>query len=244
VTIERPREEQLRFASTLSRANAAAFAAVGQMLDPESVLSEGGATRAVVRALPNGGLLAVGNSLPVRHLDVFCQARPRAGIGVWSQRGVAGIDGLVAGAAGAATAFGRPTALLIGDVSALHDIGGFAVAAEARTPFVVIVLNNGGGRIFEQLPFADGGVSEDTFRFWTTPHTTRFDGLARCFRLTHVFVTTLPDLDRELQRGFSTGGCSIIEVPVAPHGARDHYREIAVRVDEAVGPLLGALAPP
>jgi 2-succinyl-5-enolpyruvyl-6-hydroxy-3-cyclohexene-1-carboxylate synthase len=242
--MQAPLERQRRWATTLSRASAAAFDAVEKMLGRETRVSEGSATRAVVRALPSGGLLAVGNSLPVRHVDAFCRAAPQAAIGVWSQRGVAGIDGLVSGAAGAATASGRPTALLLGDVSALHDIGGFAVAAETDVPFVVVVLNNGGGRIFEQLPFADSGVSDDIFRFWTTPHATHFDGLARCFRLVHTSVTTPADLDRELQRGLARRGCTIVEVPVPPHGARDQYQEIAVRVDEAVGSFVGALAQP
>jgi 2-succinyl-5-enolpyruvyl-6-hydroxy-3-cyclohexene-1-carboxylate synthase len=231
------------WADALSRASTAAFDAVEALLG-EAALSEGSATRAVVGAVPNGGLLAIGNSLPVRHVDAFCRARPGAGVGVWSQRGVAGIDGLVAGAAGAAMASGRPTALLLGDVSALHDIGGFAVAAEVEVPLVVVILNNDGGRIFEQLPFAESGVSEDVFRFWTTPHQTHFDGLARCFRVDHARVTTVAELGVELGRGFGQRGCTVIEVPVPPHGARDEYRDIAARVDDAVSPFLATLACP
>ena len=214
----------------LARANAAAFDVVDSLLAQEATLSEGTATRAVVASVPSGGLLAIGNSLPARHVDVFCRARPDAGIGVWSQRGVAGIDGLVSGAAGAAMASGRPTALLLGDVSALHDIGGFAVAAEVEVPLVVVILNNGGGRIFEQLPFAESGVGEDVFRFWTTPHTTQFSGLAQCFRVDHARARTLSELESALQRGFAQRGCTIIEVLVPPHGAHDQYRELTLNV--------------
>lgn len=240
-----PRTARSRvWSEALAGASLAAFGVVDALLSAEQVLSEGTATRAVVAAVPSGGMLGIGNSLPVRHVDAFCRAAPAADLGVWSQRGVAGIDGLVAGAAGAAMASGRPTALLLGDVSALHDIGGFAVAAEVEVPFVVVILDNAGGRIFEQLPFAESGVSEDQFRFWTTPHATRFEGLAECFRVDHTRATTLAELEAQLRRGFGQRGCTIVEVPVPPHGARDQYRDLAAGVDAAVGPFLAGLAKP
>ena len=61
-------------------------------------------------------MLVVGNSLPVREVDAVLPASPRR-LTVASQRGANGIDGLVAGAAGAAVAANRPTLLLVGDVS-------------------------------------------------------------------------------------------------------------------------------
>ena len=57
---------------------------------------------------------------------------------VLSQRGASGIDGLIAGAAGAASAFDGPVTLLMGDVSALHDVSGLAVAGSARRSLAVV----------------------------------------------------------------------------------------------------------
>ena len=45
-------------------------------------------------------------------------------------------------------------ALLIGDVSFLHDLSGSSCLREARSPLVVVVIQNGGGRIFDLLPIA------------------------------------------------------------------------------------------
>lgn len=226
------------WSARLALANRAAWSAVEGVLSEELSLGEGSAVRAVVDAMPDGALLAIGNSLPVRHVDAFCRARALPAVGVCSQRGVAGIDGVVAGAAGAAVAHGGPTALIVGDVSALHDLGGFAVAAATGVPFVVVVLNNDGGRIFEQLPFGDTDLDEGYFRFWTTPHGVRFDGLSRLFPLAHVTAGTLDALRSALSRGLSQPGCTVIEVPVPPHGARDQYRALLARLDAAVAPLL------
>src|SRR6185295_6494041 len=101
-------------------------------------------------------------------VDAFCPSLP-AGVRVLSQRGVSGIDGLLAGAAGAASVTELPVTLLVGDVSFLHDVGGLALARHARAPLVIVVINNDGGRIFEQLPLARSGHSAALPHF-TTPH--------------------------------------------------------------------------
>ena len=65
------------------------------------------------------------------------------------QRGAAGIDGLVAGAAGARSVVAAPIALLLGDIALLHDAGGLAAASAVRGPLAIVVVHNDGGRIFE-----------------------------------------------------------------------------------------------
>ena len=66
--------------------------------------------------------LLVGNSLPIRDLDLFCSRIPK-NVQIFANRGVNGIDGHIATACGLATA--RPevkTVLVCGDLTALHDI--------------------------------------------------------------------------------------------------------------------------
>jgi len=55
----------------------------------------------VLKAIPAGSTLVIGNSLPVRHLDLYGRSAA-AKVAVICQRGANGIDGLIAGAAGAA----------------------------------------------------------------------------------------------------------------------------------------------
>lgn len=133
---------------------------------PSRGFCEADAVRVAIERMPEDSVLFLGNSLAPREANLHARARER-GPRVVAQRGLSGIDGLISGAAGAASASGAPTLLLLGDVSFLHDVGGLLTAKEVQTPLAIVVLNNGGGRIFEELPVATSGVD---LRFWTTPH--------------------------------------------------------------------------
>ncbi len=203
--------------------------------DSPSGLSEGAVARAVVAALPRGAFLALGNSLPIRQADTWC--RGDAGdVVVGSQRGASGIDGVVSGAAGAASAWNGPAALLVGDLSFLHDLAGLAAARFVQRPFVVVVVQNRGGRIFEQLPLAaDPAAEGEVFDHWTTPHDLDFSHAAALFRLPFARSTTLAELESALARALERPGASVVEAVVPPHAAAVENRRLWQRVDEALG---------
>ena len=69
----------------------------------------------LVAALPDGALLLLGSSNPIR--DVSLAARPRPGLTVLANRGVAGIDGTISTATGAALVHGGPGYTLVGDLT-------------------------------------------------------------------------------------------------------------------------------
>jgi len=129
--------------------------------------SEGAAMRAALDALPANAVIQIGNSLPIRVVDHVAHASAHV---VIAQRGAAGIDGLIASAAGA-TYRGAPVLLVLGDVSFAHDLGGLLVAREAKTPLAILVIDNGGGRIFGGLPIASSATRATFERhFVTEPH--------------------------------------------------------------------------
>lgn len=161
------------------------------------------AVQAVVTALPPGALLALGNSLAIREVDWVCR-RGAADVSVWVQRGANGIDGLIAGASGAAEASGRPTCLLLGDVSALHDLGSLAVARRSTVSLVIAVLDNAGGRIFGLLPFAERAEAEPSiWRYWSTPPELDWRAAAETFGLRYVLCQTAEDVQRGVQDGLA-----------------------------------------
>jgi isochorismate synthase/2-succinyl-5-enolpyruvyl-6-hydroxy-3-cyclohexene-1-carboxylate synthase/2-succinyl-6-hydroxy-2,4-cyclohexadiene-1-carboxylate synthase/O-succinylbenzoate synthase len=102
----------------------------------------------------------------------------RRGAVVGANRGASGIDGVLSTAAGFAQGLTRPTTLVVGDVSFLHDINGLNLlrGGEMRPPLTVVLVNNGGGGIFSFLPVA-GEVERDTFeRLWGTPQNVDLEG--------------------------------------------------------------------
>jgi 2-succinyl-5-enolpyruvyl-6-hydroxy-3-cyclohexene-1-carboxylate synthase len=159
-----------------------AFAAWSPPDDGESRVA-----RDAVAALPAGALLCVGNSKPIRTVDASC-AGGATELAVWSQRGANGIDGLVSGAAGAAAAQDTPALLLLGDVSFAHDVGGLAAARDVAVPFAIVVVDNGGGRIFEQLPIAglDRIDGIDFTKHWLTPPPGSVESIARAFDIPYA----------------------------------------------------------
>jgi len=119
----------------------------------------------VVAGLADGDQLVVSNSLPIRVIDEV--AATRADVHVSTQRGAAGIDGLIAGAAGAAWATGRPTTLVLGDVAFAHDVGSLAVVG--GLPLTIVVVDNRGGHTFDDLPLAAAGVEPALYaELWLT----------------------------------------------------------------------------
>jgi 2-succinyl-5-enolpyruvyl-6-hydroxy-3-cyclohexene-1-carboxylate synthase len=193
--------------------------------------SEGRALRAAVGALPRGGLLQLANSLPVREVDVFCEGE-LTDAGVLHQRGAMGIDGLIAGAAGAARAAGRPLLALTGDVAFAHDAGSLSLLGELNSPLVLLVLDNAGGRLFEALPI---GAREDLAqvfeRCFLTPPPLDAARVAAGFGLPVEEVDDAAALQRAVADGLARPGARVVVARLAgARGSEALQRELAEHV--------------
>ncbi len=178
------------------------------------VLAPGAVAAAVVRASAEGSILALGNSVAARAIDRH--VGEDRDLAVLHQRGLSGIDGLVAGAAGAARVSGRPVTLLLGDLSLLHDLGGLATLRGLRTPFRVVVVNDDGGRIFEQLPVYERTSAPEFERHFAMAHGLEFRAAARFFGLDYRRVEAIDAIEDAL----AGEDVRVVEVPVEPGAAR------------------------
>ncbi len=121
-------------------------------LDAEESWTEAAIARRVAKSVRRGEALFLGASMPVRDVDAFA-APLIEGATVFANRGASGIDGVLSSAAGVALT-GRPTTLLIGDVSLLHDASGMSALAQMGPSLRIVVVDNRGGGIFSFLPLA------------------------------------------------------------------------------------------
>jgi 2-succinyl-5-enolpyruvyl-6-hydroxy-3-cyclohexene-1-carboxylate synthase len=207
----------------------------------DDAFSEGAAVRTVFERVPHGSLVMLGNSLSVREVDTFY--RPGSvDVDILCQRGANGIDGIVAGASGSAAAQEQPVTVLLGDVSFLHDLTGLALAGRAGVPVVVVVVNNDGGRIFEQLPLASiTGLPPAVMEHVTTPHDARLEHAALLFGHRYGAAMSPTDLAELLDNAYAAPGCTVVEAKVSAHGAAEQHRRvfagIAAAVDELAAPL-------
>ncbi|MFM7201706.1 MAG: 2-succinyl-5-enolpyruvyl-6-hydroxy-3-cyclohexene-1-carboxylic-acid synthase, partial [Myxococcota bacterium] len=200
---------------TWEKLNQGVWQALESLLEPaEGPLLEAVAVRSVVEALPDGTALLLGNSLPIREVDLY--ARARQGLGpILSQRGANGIDGLIAGAVGASHRLKKPLVALLGDVTFLHDAMSLSLLATVQAPLVVVVINNGGGRIFELLPVARvPSLVGEALKYWTTPPSVQLDKLVEAFGLTHRRVEQVGSLTRTLKAALKKNEGMVLEVVV------------------------------
>ncbi|OBK73716.1 2-succinyl-5-enolpyruvyl-6-hydroxy-3-cyclohexene-1-carboxylic-acid synthase [Mycobacterium sp. 1274761.0] len=146
---------------------------------------------AVADSLREGDQLVLGASNPVR--DAALVGLNPHGIKVRSNRGVAGIDGTVSTAIGAALAHqgaggGRGlsrTIALIGDLTFVHDSSGLLIGPTEPTPrqLTIVVSNDNGGGIFELLEQGDPRFSDVSSRIFGTPHDVDVGALCRAYHV-------------------------------------------------------------
>ena len=201
--------------------------------DPLTSRSVTRCTADAVAALANAGtppMWVVGNSCAIRDVDLWGTAA--AGNPILTQRGVAGIDGIVCGAIGSAIASEQPVVVLHGDVSAVHDLHGLVLARGVPRPFIVVVLDNGGGRIFEQLPAARHPQTRALLdRCFIADAGVDIAEVAAGFGLASATVRTVEALREALRTAQTRSGATVIRAVVDP--ARDAEMRLAAHAERS-----------
>ena len=224
--------ERADYRQAIANANRQAWAVVnGELERPSEQLSEPRAVRSVIDSLPEPCTLMLGNSLPIREVDAYCPGGVRR-VRVLAQRGANGIDGLISGAAGAASTRDEACVLLLGDVSFLHDLGGLAVAREASGPFAIVVIDNGGGRIFEQLPiFGELAQQSEASRFWLTPPRVELEHAAKLFGYAYSRPKNAAQISEAMARATASPGVTVVHVVVEASSARAAERRVSAELE-------------
>ncbi|WP_420578407.1 2-succinyl-5-enolpyruvyl-6-hydroxy-3-cyclohexene-1-carboxylic-acid synthase [Ekhidna sp.] len=113
----------------------------------EAKFSESKAANMVLKSIPDGAMLHLSNSMPVRYADLF---GVKEGLACLSNRGTSGIDGCTSTAVGVSFVSDRLNVLLTGDLAFLYDRNAFFHNYSLHN-LRIIVLNNQGGGIFRLI---------------------------------------------------------------------------------------------
>jgi len=139
--------------------------------------------------------------------------------------------------------------LLIGVVALAHDIGGLLAARRLELKLTIVLLDNGGGGIFDFLavsraplaresgPTGGGGEKDIYTRHIATPTGLDFARAAALYGLSHERAGDVGSFRAALERALAHDGSSIVEV----RGERVPNVELHGRVWDAVS---RALSPP
>ena len=164
---------------------------------------------AVAAAVRPGDQLVLGASNPVR--DAALVGLSTAGVAVRSNRGVAGIDGTVSTAIGAALTHPGRTIALLGDLTFVHDASGLLVGPTEPSPadLTIVVSNDNGGGIFELLEQGDPRFADVSSRIFGTPHDVDVGALCRAY---HVDARQIDIDDLTAALGGPSDGMRVFEV--------------------------------
>jgi len=148
--------------------------------------------KTVLQFLPEGSDLQMGNSTPVRYIQLYKAFKP---LNYFGNRGTSGIDGCVSTAVGAAIASGKLTTLVVGDMAFFYDSNGLwhhHVPGNLR----IILINNGGGGIFRIID----GSSEvpELEEFFETRHQFKANNIAATFGLDYSSCSSINELEERL----------------------------------------------
>jgi 2-succinyl-5-enolpyruvyl-6-hydroxy-3-cyclohexene-1-carboxylate synthase len=173
-------------------------------------MHEGHIVRALAARLPDTGQVFVGSSMPIRAADSFwplAKAQQR----FYGNRGASGIDGLVS--TGIGLAAGRsaiPTVLLLGDLSAYHDMNGLWALRRHGLRATVVVCDNNGGGVFNFLPQSQ---HQDVFEeIFATPLGLDFAQVARLYDLVYSPVTDRSGLEPALSDAMNAQTSTMVVV--------------------------------
>ena len=209
-------------------AERAARGALESELDPAGAISEPSLHLALGRAHRDGDLVYTASSMPIRDQESFLAAE-ETDVAFLCNRGANGIDGLISSGIGAAEASGRPTTIVTGDLGLLHDLGGLAALRDVSTPVRIVVIDNGGGGIFNFLPQAEAMGGEEFEALLGTPRGVDAARAAALFDLSHHRLESLAELPVALATG--TG---LIEVRTERQTNVEAHRRATTAVHNAL----------
>jgi len=197
-------------------------------------LFEGRVVTELQELMPPDTLLFVGNSMPIRDVDTFFSYNDR-NIRIMANRGANGIDGLVSTAIGASAA-GKRTVLLLGDLSFYHDMNGLLAAKLHHLPITIIIVNNDGGGIFSFLP--QSALPRHYEELFGTPIGLDYSHAVKMYGGAFTRIDGWPAFRQAFEQAMSSEGLQVIEVPTDRASNVMLHRQIWPKLSAQLAPLL------
>jgi len=190
------------------------------------LISEPALARSLPRLLPKSIPVMLASSSPIRDWLSY------SGQGAFLRRcfgfrGVSGIDGTLSMGMGLSIIMGRMI-LVTGDLALLHDTNGWLFSKNSNISLVVIMIDNGGGGIFNQLnidEIQEGDVEE----IFLMPQRVCPLTLAKAYGVKYKQVACLNDLEQAIEWSLSLSTNVLIRV--CTNSVEDHKLRVSLRSD-------------
>ena len=187
---------------------------LADQLPAEGPVSEPALAFQLAQLLPPGLPVMLAASSPVRDWLTW-SGRAGSNRRCFSFRGASGIDGTLSLAMGLAIETG-PTLLITGDLALLHDSNGWLHGQSDGPPLVVLLIDNGGGGIFQQLPIEQDSPQRFDALF-AMPQSVNPIALAAAHGVPGRSIAVIDDLPEALAWALAQQGPALLRVCTDRH---------------------------
>lgn len=167
--------------------------------------------RTLLFNMADNALLHLANSSAIRDVENFGLSS-KASIDIFSSRGANGIDGNLSTAIGEAIAANRPAYLLIGDLALLHDMGALLATQKADIDLTIVLIDNQGGGLFDQLPIAKHPTAFE--EHFIAKENIDFKALCQAHRIAYQFIETIEAFEYALNQNKETRGMRLMHLRI------------------------------
>ncbi|WP_066292013.1 2-succinyl-5-enolpyruvyl-6-hydroxy-3-cyclohexene-1-carboxylic-acid synthase [Bacillus sp. FJAT-29937] len=197
-------------------------------------LSEGKLFYQLANMLPEGAVLFVGNSMPIRDLDTFFHFNDKS-IRIMANRGANGIDGVISTALGAGTRL-QPLYLVLGDLTFFHDLNGLIAAKQYEIDINILLINNNGGGIFSFLPQASHPKNFE--KLFGTPLDLKFQYAVEMYGGQYDLILDWEHLSSVMNRNKGQSGLKVMEITTSREKNISEHRELWDEVSREISRFL------
>ncbi len=228
-----PPQEDSTWRAQWKQWDESARGALADFFSESTRLTEPGLVWEIASFLSEEWAVFLANSMPIRDANQFFLPADRCGP-LFGNRGVSGIDGNIATAAGIAQGGGWPVLALLGDLAFLHDLNSLSYLSKIDHPVIICVVNNSGGGIFSFLPVSKRNESFE--EFFAASHGISFASAAELFSLPYFHPKDPAELGELLFQQKKMPQSCIIEITT------DRAENVRVheQINEAIQTCLNA----
>ncbi|MCL1839132.1 MAG: 2-succinyl-5-enolpyruvyl-6-hydroxy-3-cyclohexene-1-carboxylic-acid synthase [Propionibacteriaceae bacterium] len=188
----------------------------------------------VLAAVSGDEVLVLGSSNPIRDADLAPIPERESPL-VYANRGLAGIDGTLSTAMGIALGSHKPTTLLCGDLTFIHDSNALAIGVAEPSPKLrIVVADDSGGSIFATLEYGQPQFDSVFERLFAAGVPTDLVAVAQAYQVSARRITTRAELRRALS--VPVNGLEVLVVQLDRSHRATHARQLTqIAADIAVG---------
>lgn len=234
----KPKDDQIEFLNFVIKIEDAAAEIKELFLDSTTFPFEGNIINTVLAELPDETNLMISNSMPARDFDYFAEYSNR--VKIFNNRGASGIDGIISTAAGLAVQSEKASALIIGDLAFFHDISGLLALKKYNIPLIIVLLNNGGGGIFETLPIAHEEEVEFE-KYFKTPVDIDYKSIVKGFGGNYKLVSSASSFLKEFKGAQKKKEFTVLEIIIKSKTSQNerekYWTVLKAQVEAAIGLL-------